>query len=420
MSVNPFDPSFCKNPYPFYPALLAEPPQRLPLFLPTILVARYRDVVGVLADHERFSSSMPPLPFLAKLSPFGGAPTLLLSNPPVHTRLRKVATKCFRPSMIEKLGPRIRAVTDALLDGIAAKGEFDGVHDLAIPLPVAISAHLLGVPVEDQPMLKTWSDELFAAARKGLAIAGALMTGGDVGSAADGGADATLSLLLDGSIPVNIADAIAGLREYFMRAVKRRQASPTDDLVSALVAALHEGVLDIDELLAFVVLMMFAGSETTTNLIANALLVLGTHRQQCEELQSARELIPSALEEILRYDSPVQMIMRYATEDTCLAGTSIPSGAPIVVMLGAANRDPMQFSRPERFDIRRSPNEHVAFGEGIHSCVGNQLGRLQGRIVIAALLERFPALRLRDPDAPLDYEGSLVSRGLSALPMIAA
>ena len=420
VDLNPFDPSFWADPYRFYPALLAGPPRRLSLFFPTILVTRYCDVVSVLGDPVRFSSCVPQLPFISKLDPFGGAPTMLLSDPPVHTRLRRLATRYFRASTVDALGVRIRATTRMLLDGIAAKGEFDGVLDLAVPLPVAINAEILGVPIEDQPMLKAWSDEIFAAVRRTLAIAGAFVNGSTLPAFADVGAQPVASPLrmIDGSIPETNADAMAALRDYFLREIERRKARPGGDLVSAMVSAHGRGAISRDELIALMILLLFAGNETTTNLIANGLLVLSSHRHRLEHLKSAPELIPRAIEEILRYDSPTQMVMRYATGETHLAGTLIPSGAVLLVMLGAANRDPAQFPDPERFDVGRHPNQHVAFGNGIHSCIGSQLARLQGQVVIGAMLERFPALRLRNPEAPLEYSGSLLSRGLSTLPLV--
>jgi cytochrome P450 len=421
VDLNPFDPSFWADPYSFYPALLAGLPRRLSLFFPTVLVTRYCDVVSVLGDPARFSSCVPQLPFISKLDPFGGAPTMLLSDPPVHTRLRKLVTGYFRASTIDTLGARIRALTRTLLDRIAAKGEFDGVLDLAVPLPVAINAEVLGVPIEDQPMLKAWSDEIFAAVRRSLAIVGAFASGGaSTPTSADVGAQPVASPLgaIDGSIPATNADAMAALRDYFLREIERRKARPGDDLVSAMVSAQDRGAISRDELIALVMLLLFAGNETTTNLIANGLLALCRHRNQVEHLTSAPELIPRAIEEILRYDSPTQMVMRYATDETHLGGTPIPSGAALLVMLGAANRDPAQFPEPERFDVGRHPNQHVAFGSGIHSCVGSHLARLQGQVAIGAMLERFPAFRLREPDAPLQYSGSLLSRGLSTLLLV--
>jgi cytochrome P450 len=421
VGLNPFDPSFWADPYRFYPALLAGPPRRLSLFFPTIVVARYGDVLSVLGDPRRFSSCVPQLPFISKLDPFGGAPTMLLSDPPVHTRLRKLATRYFRATTVDALAVHIRATTARLLDHLAAQGEFDGVLDLAVPLPVAINAKILGVPLEDQPMLKAWSDDIFAAVRSSLAIAGAFVGGGALTpacSAMEAQPVAAALGMIDSAIPATNADAMAALREYFLRQIERRKARPGDDLVSAMLSAHARGAMSSDELIALVMLLLFAGNETTTNLIANGLLVLSRHRDQREQLRSAPDRIPRAIDEILRYDSPTQMVLRYATEETSLAGTQIPSGAAVLVILGAANRDPEQFPEPERFDVSRNPNHHVAFGSGIHACIGSQLARLQGQAAIGAMLQRFPALRLRDPEAPLQYSGSLLSRGLSTLPLV--
>jgi cytochrome P450 len=412
--VSPFDPTFWSDPYRFYPALLAEPPRRESLLLPTVLVARHRDVISVLRDPARFSSRWPQLPFISKLDPFGGAPTLLFSDPPVHTRLRKLTMRYFRESTMEGLTLRVRATTDMLMDSIAARGEFDAVRDLAAPLPVAINAEILGLPPEDQPQLKTWSDDLFAAVRATLAVAGALLNGGDVASSS---ADLDHLAEVDRSIDAASANTLATLREYFIVQIERRRIDPGNDLLSALVSAHERGEMSLDEAVAGMVLLLFAGSETTTNLIANGLLALCQHPHERARIHSTPRALARAIEEVLRFDSPVQMVLRYASCDAEIDGVKVPCGAAVLVMLGAANRDPAQFAAPEHFDAARHPNQHVAFGEGIHACLGGQLARMQGQIAVGAMLERFPAFRLRDTEVPLEYSGSLLSRGLSRLPM---
>ena len=222
------------------------------------------------------------------------------------------------------------------------------------------------------------------------------------------------------SIPASNTHANEALREYFRREIAHRETDPGPDLVSALIPALHAGELSRDELLAILLLVLFAGADTTTNLITNGLLAMVQHPGERERLQADPALIVSAVDEVLRYDSPVQMVMRYATTDSCIGGTDIPGGAVVAVLLGAANRDPAQFSEPDRFDVGRRPNAHVAYGAGIHACVAGQLARVQGQVAIGRMLERFPALRLHDPTAPLQYSGSLLSRGLATLPMLAA
>jgi cytochrome P450 len=224
---------------------------------------------------------------------------------------------------------------------------------------------------------------------------------------------------MESSVHDSSADAIVALRSYFIEEISHLRASPGDDLISALVSAQDEtDTLRSDELLALVLLSLFAG-DTTTNLIANGLLALSTHPDQLRRLGLAPEVLtPNAVEEVLRYDSPVQMVMRFCTRDTHVGETTVPGGAVVLVLIGAANRDPAQFHAPDSFDIARHPNNHVAFGDGIHACIGAHLARLQGRIVLGSVVERFPRLRLSAPDQPLKYGGYLLSRGLTSLPMV--
>ena len=208
------------------------------------------------------------------------------------------------------------------------------------------------------------------------------------------------------------------LRAYFAAEIEKRRAAPSDDLVAALVAARDEaGALSEAELLAFVVLLLLAGNETTTNLIGNGMLALLRHPDQFERLRHDPELIPAAIEEMLRFDPPVQMTVRMAEQDTAIGGTDVARNSMVFVLLAAANRDPRQFPNPERFDVGRTPNDHVAFGEGIHFCLGAPLARLEGVIAIGSVIERFPKLRLSDPEAKLAYRGSLALRGLESLPL---
>jgi cytochrome P450 len=187
-----------------------------------------------------------------------------------------------------------------------------------------------------------------------------------------------------------------------------------------MIPALHSEEMTKDELVATALLVLFAGGDTTTNLITNGLLAIVNHPQARDRLGADSTLFGSAVEEIARYDSPVQMVLRYSTADTCVGGTEIERGAAVALLLGAANRDPARFEDPDRFDVGRNPNPHVAFGDGIHRCFGGHLARLQAQIAIRGLLQRFPGLRLRDPDAPLQYSASLLSRGLARLSMTVA
>ena len=386
---NPFDPEFRANPYPSYPALLDGPPRSVNLFVPTTLVARYDHVLEVLHDPARFSTRRPEMPMRQRLDPFG-APTVLLSDPPVHTRLRKLVSKAFTPRRIHELEPRIRSITTALLDRVAGKGSFEAMAALANPLPVIVIAEMLGVSAGDHEQFKRWSNSLISAFRP----------------------DAL------GEVAAEAIAAKNALRAYFAAEIEKRRAAPSDDLVGALVAARDEaGALSEAELLAFVVLLLLAGNETTTNLIGNGLLARCRYPGQFERLRQHPELVPTAIEEMLRFDPPVQMTVRMAEQDTSIGGTEVARNSLTFVLLAAANRDPRQFPNPERFNVARTPNEHLSFGEGIHFCLGAPLARLEGAIAIGLVLERFPKLRLADPGAKLDYRGSLALRGLQSLPL---
>jgi cytochrome P450 len=385
---NPFDAEFRANPYPHFPALLEGPPRQLNLFMPTTLVARYDDVVTVLHDHERFTVRRPEIPFRQRIDPFGGAPTILTADPPVHTRLRKLVSKAFTPRRVRELEPRVREITNDLLSHAADGSEFEAMAALANPLPVIVIAELLGVSAADHAQFKQWSNDMISSFGQDIA---------------------------KGPSPEGIA-ARNELRRYLSEAIKQRSSNPAGDLISALITARDESdALSEDELLAFVVLLLLAGNETTTNLIGNGLLALCRHPEQQERLRKSRELMPNAIEEMLRYDPPVQMTVRIPYEPTNIGGTDIPPGSLVFVVLAAANRDPAKFPNPEKFDIARNPNEHVSFGEGIHFCLGAPLARLEGAIAIESMLEKFPRLQLANPNAKLEYRGSMALRGLSEL-----
>ncbi|HYL59590.1 MAG TPA: cytochrome P450, partial [Candidatus Acidoferrales bacterium] len=356
---NPFDPSFLADPYRHYAPLLSGPPRRVNMGLPAVLIARYADVVTVVRDHLRFSSVLPQYAIVPGADPFGGVPTMPFSDPPVHTRLRRLVARDFSPRRINALEPRIREIAGRLLDENVSGRRLEAMSALADQLPVVIIAEMLGVPAEHHARFRKWSDAIASnsAAMPGTAID-----------------------------PV-VSESVSALREYFTRQIERRRAEPADDLVSALVAA-HDTAekISTDELLAFVVLLLLAGNETTTNLIGNGLLALARNPAEYQRLRGDRTLIPSAVEEMLRYDSPIQTLMRFATTDTTVSGTPVESGALLAVIFGAANRDPAQFPEPERFDVGRTPNDHVAFGEGIHFCLGAPLARLEARVALETIV----------------------------------
>jgi len=388
---NPWDKSFRDNPYPYYKALYDGPPRKLDLFgNAVIIVARYADAVSVLRDQGRFSSTQKISPELRQRGIFRGAATMLFSDPPVHSRLRKLVSRDFTPRRIRELEPRIRQITAKLLDDVERKGSFDVMPDLANALPVMVIAEMLGVPADQYQTFKHWSDSIVA--------------GGNT--------------LPGQPLPDDVVKIIDDLRAYFAREIEKRRAQPGQDLISALVAAHDDNeALSPDELMAFVILLLLAGNETTTNLIGNGMLALGRNPDQMDLLRRTPELGPRAIEEMLRYDGPVQATRRDAIGDTDIGGTAVPAGAECFILLAAANHDPAQFPDPDRFDITREPRDHVAFGEGIHFCIGAPLARLEGAIAIGETLRRFPKLRLEDPNAPLTYKGSYFLRGLESLKM---
>jgi cytochrome P450 len=386
---NPFDPDFRANPYPHFPPLLDGPPRQLNLMMPTTLIARYDDVVTVLHDHERFTVRRPEIPGRQRIDPFGGAPTILTADPPIHSRLRKLVSKAFTPRRVRELEPRVREITADLLSQANNSSEIEAMAALANPLPVIVIAEMLGVSAGDHAQFKQWSNDLISSFGQ--------------------------ESLTSGPSAAGIA-ARNALRGYLAEAIKQRSANPAEDLISALVTARDESdALSEDELLAFVVLLLLAGNETTTNLIGNGLLALCRHPAQQNRLRENREMIPKAIEEMLRFDPPVQMTLRVPTAATNVSGTDIPANSLCFILLAAANRDPAHFPQPENFDVARDPNEHVAFGEGIHFCLGAPLARLEGAIAIELMLDKFPRLQLANPQAKLEYRGSMALRGLSEL-----
>jgi cytochrome P450 len=388
---NPWDENFRADPYPHYRPLLVGPPRVLDMGYKLALAARYADVRAILMDHATFSSVLPKgMGFDEQTKIFGDVPTMLGSDPPTQTRLRRLVSRDFTPRRIRDLEPRIREIAKNLIDDAERKGEFDVMADLANPLPVMVISDLLGVPPEEYQQFKNWSDKIVEA-------------------------DNTLPGM---PIPDEIKNAFTELRSYFVAEIARRRKNPGTDLVSALVAAHDESeALNADELLQFLVLLLLAGNETTTNLIGNGMLALGRNPAAMAALRSKPELMRGAIEEMLRYDGPVQATFRTATKDAVIGGTPIAAGMGTFVIIAAANRDPAQFKDPEKFDITRTPNDHVAFGEGIHFCIGAPLARMEGSIAIGSALERFPHLRLKNPDAAVTYKGSYALRGLSRLDM---
>jgi pimeloyl-[acyl-carrier protein] synthase len=391
---DPLSPGFRLDPYPSYRALREKTPvYRHPIFRSWILT-RHRDVEAVLRD-PRFSVNRTRADAARAIDFTRGLRgdfrevilrNLLMLDPPDHTRIRNLVNKAFTPRVVERLRPRIQQIVDARLDELEPAGEIDLIRDFAYPIPVIVIAELLGVPTEDRDRLKHWSDEL-AGLVDPLSVVGGLE---------------------------RMQEAFVGLGAYLAEIFAARRAAPRDDLISALVAAEAAGDhLSPAELVSVCILILGAGHETTTNLIGNGVLALLRNPGERKRLQEAPELIESAVEELLRYDSPVQVTDRVATQECAIDGQRIRPGQIVGLVLGAANRDPEVFSEPDRLDLAREPNRHLAFGQGVHFCLGAALARAEGRIAIGSLLRRFPDLDgERDPRT---WRSGMVLRGLTSL-----
>ncbi len=388
---NPMDPEFIADPYPTYHRLRAEDPvHHSPLGF--WVLTRYEDVVAALRDPRLVKE--PIAAFVA--ARFGAAmPAMGLSmldrDPPDHTRLRGLVNKAFTPRVVEGLRPHIQKIVDGLLARVEGAGTMDLIEEFAYPLPVTVICQMLGVPVEDRERFKQW----------GLDIARGL--------------DAIL-LPPDSDVARRSAAARRALAEYFRALIAERRAAPRGDMLSDLIAAEEAGdKLREDELLATCILLLVAGHETTVNLIGNGTLALLRHPDQLRRLRENPGLIGSAVEELLRYDGPVQRTARIPSADVTFDGRTIAKGEMVMPFIGAADRDPAQFPDPDRLDLTRTDNRHIAFGWGIHFCLGAPLARVEGQIAISALVQRLPKLALAI-DRP-EYRQSLTLRGLTTLPV---
>ena len=391
--VDLLDPAVLSDPYPLFHRLRTEDPVHWEADLEFWALTRYADAVYALREDSLLSSAIhdSPRPGGVGLS---SARWFVFLDPPRHTRLRALVHSAFTPQVVEGLRARIQAIVDELLDRAAEAGRLDLIADLGFPLPAIVIAELLGVPAEDRAQFRAWSADLAAA-------------GGLVRMAADGAE--RLSRARAGG---------AALNAYFRDIIRERRRAPRDDLVSRLTGVQSaEGTLSEEELVDTCALLLFAGHETTTNLIGNGMLALLRHPDELSRLRADPSLIGSAVEELLRYDSPVQMRVRVARETVEIGGRRIAKGQRVLILVGAANRDPARFPDPDRLDIARPDNRHLAFGHGIHFCTGAALARLEGAIAIRRLLRRFPRLELTTDQ--LAWRETLTLRALNALPVSA-
>ena len=381
---NPFAPEVKEHPYPYYAWLRREHPVYYNAHLGFWVLSRYEDVDAAARRPEVFSSSQ------------GIGPdrrpglTMIVKDPPEHTRLRKLVSKAFTPRMVEQLAPRIKTIVNELLDTVIAQGSFDLIHDLAYPLPVIVIAEMLGVDPQHRDDFKRWSDDV-------------------------------VHIVASGATEQSEAQYQQTWEEfstYCARMIEERRRAPRADLITALVQAQEEqDALTLNEILNTCLLLLVAGNETTTNLIGNGALALFTHPEEGQKLRQHPELIHSMVEEVLRFDSPIQGVFRTTNHDVTIRDTTIPADSKVLLSWASANRDPDVFPEPDRFDIERQPDRHLAFGIGIHFCLGAPLARLEARLATEAILHRIQSLAPA-PDGVVERVDNPLFRGLKHYPLV--
>jgi pimeloyl-[acyl-carrier protein] synthase len=392
VTYNPLSPSLYLDPYPTYAVLRAKDPVHWSTLAHAWVFSRYEDVDAILRDHRRFSNDARnrQIPKGLRSSTAFPRRSMFFLDPPDHTRLRALVNKAFTPGAIEALKPAIQEIMETLLDQIEDPASFDVMEAIAQPLSVLALARLLGAPAQDWVRLAGWSHRV---AR-------------------------TLEPTTRAADDQEAVRAAYDLDDYFRGIIDERRGQPQPDLISALVAVEDVGdKLNQNELLMMLRLLLVAGHETTTDLIGNGLLALLRHPQQMHLLREEPNLMESAVEEFLRYDSPVQVDARAALEDMEIRGRQIKKGQGILPLIGSANRDTDVFNQPERLEITRRQAGNLSFGRGIHYCLGAPLARIEARIAFEALLRRFSEIRLATDSPP--FKNNLALRGLKVLPVAA-
>ena len=366
------------DPYEVYERLRSENPIHRMRLINAWALTGYDDALAILQDHRRFSSGENKLEY----APYR---TMLDLDPPDHTRLRSLVSKAFTPRAVAALGPRIQEIVDELLDELAGRDSFDLIGDFAFPLPVIVIAEMLGIPAEDRDKFNVWSNDIALAVEP----------------------------ILSGEEIVRVERASDEIIEYFEGIIEQRRMDPRDDMLSALLAAEEEGDrLSHDELLGTLMLLLVAGNETTRSLIGNGMLALLKNPEQLQRLRDSPDLLDTSIDEMLRYDSPVQFIIRVVMEDVEFKGKQFRAGQKVIILVGAANRDPTVFADPGALDIGREEKSHISFGRGIHYCLGSPLALLEARVAFANLVERFSSIELVEEP---EFRDQIVLRGVESL-----
>jgi cytochrome P450 len=387
MEYNPLLPEVQSNPYPFYAALRRNDPVAWLEPLQCWTLSRYADVDFALCNPQIFSSAKWLAQSIGDLNPAPEVSWMIESDPPDHTRLRKLVNKGFTPRMVVRLEPQIRAIAQALLETARDVREFDFVTGFSGPLPVIVIAEMLGVDLEHRQDFRRWSDNIVLATSRPEDPAARDM----------------------------VRRSNEEMRAYLQDVIAQRRKQPQNDLITAMVQAEEERqVLTADEILAMSVLILAAGNETTMNLLSNTVLALMEHPKIAARVRADLALVPQLIEEMLRYDSPVQIVFRRTLQRIELSGKVIPADAVVFLLLGSANHDEEKFNDPDRFDIARDASEHLAFGFATHYCLGAQLARLEARV---ALEEFFASPPYRVDRSRVERVNSLLLRGIRHMPM---
>jgi len=390
MNYNPLLPEVKANLYAHYAYLREHAPVYWVESLQAWAVSRYEDVVYVLKNPYLFSSSAFFDQLLGEFNPVPEIPWMITSDPPAHTRLRKLANKGFMPSMIRNLAPRVGAITMELIEHIRVKREFDFMRDFSAVFPVLVIAEMLGVELERRADFKRWADDIISASNRATATE---------------------------EVRQCIRQSVNEARAYFAETIARRRQEPGDDLISAFVRAEEEHhALTATEVLSLSILLLLGGSETTTNLLGNTMVTLLGQPNDFAKVRRDPSLIPQLIEESLRSHSPVQALFRKTTQAVEIAGTTIPAEATGMPLLASANRDARKFPDPERFDLTRNTDGHIALGHGVHFCLGAPLARLEAKVALEALVQHLSPALIEEQH--VTWIDSFFVRGPKTLPLV--